>query len=426
MSRNRNSRKNTDIGNNTIEQDNTDKIPQWPEEEYPIEKYPVWSIFVLCYKNRALLKGMLTTIFNQDYPRIRLIVSDDGSADFDVANVKEYIEENKQANIVEYRVQKNEKNMKTVPHVIKCLEESGECFILTAADDRFVRNDAITKYNRAFAEKPEAVWLVAKCNVLTPDYKRSIYVTPTAKDEPFFENGDSKRLFSRWSRRGMAVPCSMAFRRSALDVVGGIDPSYTYLEDWPLELKLCRNGYAPIYLPIITAAHSSGGVTNSNETYGVEVRRSFYDDKQRLFQQEVEPYMDMLEPEDKEAYRAYRKEVFDYSYFFNIEWEAAPRFKKLKLTLSSWQHFWWVVEQQYTKKCKKLDRKKMLFYSQLLVLIGYFILSPIYTGTFSYIFKAVGTVDLIIALCAIFFAIVSLPIERMCQRKAERRKNLVN
>ncbi|MDO4973584.1 MAG: glycosyltransferase [Eubacteriales bacterium] len=407
-------------------QENVDDCRCWPEEDYPIEKYPVWSILVLCYKNRALLDGMLKSIFSQDYPRIRLIVSDDGSADFDVEAVKEFIEENKEANIVEYRVQKNAKNMKTVPHISKCLEDSGEYFVFTAADDRFVRNDAITKYNRAFAANPEAVWLVAKCNVVTPDYQRSIYITPTVEDDPFFVSGDAKSLFSRWSRRGMAVPCSMAFKRAALEAVGGIDPSYTYLEDWPLELKLCRNGYAPIYLPYITAAHSSGGVTNSNETYGVEVRRSFYDDKQRLFQQEVEPYMDMLAPEDREAYRIYQHEIFDRSYFFNIEWEGAPRFKKLKLALSSWQHFWWIVEQQYMKRCADLDRKKLLLASQFLLLISYFMLSPGNTWSLSSFFKIVGAIDFIAALFIVVFAVASVPVEIMCKRKAELRQQLVN
>lgn len=407
-------------------QEEEEERRSWPEEEYPIEKYPVWSVLVFCYKNRRLLNGMLKSIFMQDYPRIRLIVSDDGSSDFDVEDVEKFIDKNKENNIVETIVRRNQKNMGTVKHVIKAMEEAGDYLILTAADDRFATEDVITKYNRVFAANPEAVWLVGKCNVLTPDYQRSIYVAPTVEDAPFFISGDAKRLYSRWTRRGMAVPCSMAFRREAFDLVGGIDTSYTYSEDLPLIFKLLRSNYAPVFIDVITAIHSSGGITNANQAYGEQVRREFYNDKRRLFEQEVEPYLDWLEPEDLRAYHLYKKEIYERNLFLNFEWEHSSRAQKLKLTLSSWQHFWWVVEQQYTKKCKNVNRKKILLYSQLLVLIGYFILSPIYTGTFSCIFQVVGTIDLFVALCAVVFAVVSLPLEKMCKRKAERRRRLVN
>ena len=70
---------------------------------------PLISVLVLCYKNRALLNGMLKSIAMQKYPNIQLIVSDDGSSDFFVDEVKNYIASLKADNIREIIVRKIKK-----------------------------------------------------------------------------------------------------------------------------------------------------------------------------------------------------------------------------------------------------------------------------------------------------------------------------
>ena len=40
---------------------------------------------------------------------------------------------------------------------------------------------------------------------------------------------------------------SNGFYKRALDIIGGVDLNYVYLEDWPMVLKLLRNGYMPIF-----------------------------------------------------------------------------------------------------------------------------------------------------------------------------------
>lgn len=395
-------------------------------EVYPLEEYPVWSVIVLCYKNQDKLYGMLDSVFIQDYPRIQLIISDDGSYDFDVEMVRDYVEKNRGNNIIDVIVRKNAENMKTVTHVITVLELAGNNIVLTAADDRFISDSSITAYNRAFIGNPDALWAVARCNVVTPDYQRSIYLTPTAEDIPYFEAGDAKRLFSRWSRRSMAVPCSMAFRRAAFDAVGGIDSSYAYSEDWPLVLKLLRSGHAPIFLHKITAAHSTGGVTNSNTTYGVDVRRAFYMDKLHLFEQEVEPYLDMLEPEDLHAYRLYRKEIFDRAWFLDTEWEGQSRVKKLKLAFSSFQHFCWVLEEQYRKRERLIQPARMLFISQLLLFISKYLFSPDLEGKLRPVYLAAAWIDFFAALMFVLFTLIWVLFGIVFKRKQEIRRKLVN
>lgn len=387
---------------------------------------PLLSVIVLCYKNSALLKGMLDSIFRQNYQRIQLIVSDDGSDDFNVEAVTEYIEKNKEANITQAIVRKNEENQCTVQHIIGVLPlAEGEYIVFTAADDRFNDDNAFSSYVKSFEQEPEKLWLVARCNLLTPDYKRSLYVTPTEADAPYFEKGDSLRLFSRWSRRGMSVPCSMAFRREAFEAVGGIDSEYRYLEDWPLVLKLLRKGYAPIYMPHVTAVHSVGGVTNSNKRYGVNVREAFYKDKQLIFRKEVEPYLNLLTQEDLTAYKLYQKEIMARSFFLDITWTRASRLGKLKLMLKP-QQLWWIAEKAFMKYKHIFQRKRMFIISQLLLLASL----PLYIVgqmmPMHVLFCCIGVLDMIVSMCIFCAAVISFPLKLIFEKQDKMRKELVN
>lgn len=387
---------------------------------------PLMSVAVFCYKNRNLLNGMLNSILEQDYPRIQLIVSDDGSDDFDVEEVSGYIDIRKGENIEQVIVRRNEKNVGTVQHIIGVLSQlKGEYIVFTAADDRFNDSGAFSKYVRKFEQNPERLWLVARCNVLSPDYKRSIYKAPTEADAPYFEKGDSLKLFSRWSRRSMAVPCSMAFRREAFAAVGGIDPEYRYLEDWPLVLKLLRAGHAPIYMPQITAIHSSGGITNSNKQYGIDVREAFYKDKQLIFRKDVEPYLNLLTPEDLKAYKLYQKEIMARNYFLDITWMRASKAGKLKLMLKP-QQFWWVAEKAFAKYKHLFRRKRMFVIAQLLLLLSL----PMYLFgqmmPLCGLFRSIGILDIALSICILCAAVVSFPLKLIFDRKGKLRKELVN
>lgn len=387
---------------------------------------PLISVLVLCYKNRALLNGMLKSIAMQKYSNIQLIVSDDGSSDFFVDEVKNYIASLKADNIREIIVRKNKENIGTVRHIHDALSlANGEYIIFTAADDRFQNENVFANYANLFEKNKDKVWLVASCNMLTPDYKRSIYITPTKIDKPYFESGDAKLLFSRWNRRGMAIPCSMAFRRKAFDIVGGIDLDYNYLEDWPLVLKLLRNGYAPIYMSEIAALHSVGGVTNSNARYGIDVRKKFFDDKKLVYQKEVKPYLNLLSQEDLSCLKAYRKEINQRQYFLSIYWPMASKIKKIIYLLNP-QYLFWIVEIVFGKYEKYLRKPLILLASQICFLVSaLFLYSNV--GTFrNMVFDWLSCIYFCFGIVLFIFGVILIPFRFYVYKKRLLRKNLVN
>lgn len=395
------------------------------------EPMPLFSLIVLCFKNQKLLYGMLDTILKQKYPRIQLIVSDDGSEDFDVEAVRSYIEKNARHNIEELIVRTNEENMGTVRHFHDVLEmATGEYVVFTAADDRFVGDTVLMDYVEQFAMNPDAQWLVAKCQFTSPDYKKNMFVEPNKEDSECFRLQDSKKLFSRWSRRSMALPCFMAFKRTAFDLVGGIDLEYKFIEDWPLVTKLLRLGHVPLYFEKITAIHSMGGITNSNDRYGIEVRKRFYADKYLYFSKEVEPYKDLMTPEDRKCYKTYMTEIMKRHYFFYIDWPGTTTKQRLKMIALNPQRAWWVAEQKYmTKykdKIKKLNRKKLLIIAHAALLVSLFFFHFDAGNKLDWLFDLIGYLDMAAAVLLTVFSVGTYLLEKHFTKKANIRKKLVN
>lgn len=433
--------KNGTVGENIIEQVKHDmeiecsaKICVEPaihqeevEEQQESKEFPLFSILVLCYKNTELLFDMLDSIFAQDYPRIQLIISDDGSPDFDVKRIKRYIDVHRRQNIEDVIVRSNEVNLGTVRHIHGALTlAKGKYVVFTAADDRFSGNDVISQYVLQFLKCPDAVWLVAKCQLTTKDYKKKLYVAPTAADDSYLEEGDPLRLFSRWSRRSIAVPCSMAFKQESFDLVGGIDLNYHYSEDWPLVLKLLRGGCAPIYYNEIVAIHSVGGITNSNERYGKEKRKTFYDDKYQLFKKEVDPYIELLLPEDRKAYKQYLREIMARNYFLNVDWPGTSIWEKVLLLIKRPRRFFWALEKGYTQYKGLFQRKKMFLASQALLLFALIFLGVDRWDAVGTVFRCIGGLDLLSGLILLVTSVVTYAMEKYYAHKAALRKWLVN
>lgn len=392
----------------------------------------LFSLVLLCYENVSLLMGMVETILSQDYPNIELIISDDGSSDFSCEEVRAEIDqrmkERKNCSIRRLIVRKNEKNIKTVQHVHQLLPmTSGDYVVLTAADDRFDNPHILSDYVQVFQKNPDSLWIVARAKIVSSDYKRTIHSLPSEEDIPFFASQSPRVLFSRWCRRGMAIPCCMAFRKEAFELAGGIDTTYTYLEDWPLVLHLLLKGYMPLYLNQYAALHSMGGITNTNVRYGVERRRVFFADKYRLLDTLTEPNLSLLSPKDVKAYRCYRHEIMDRNYFLQIDVPTADKKTLLKSVLKKPIKLFWLAEEAFWEKSPKLHCKKLLAASHGLIAFFIFFTHYAQTGSsLALVIGFLGWIDVIAGLSCMVLAFGSGFMKLLCQRKRRLRRLLVN
>ena len=86
-------------------------------------RIPLFSIGIVCYRNWEYLNDAIDSVLSQDYPRIQLIISDDGSDGFPIDRFRDYIESHRRDNLVEYLVRQSEQNEGTVRHLNHVFDE---------------------------------------------------------------------------------------------------------------------------------------------------------------------------------------------------------------------------------------------------------------------------------------------------------------
>ena len=119
-------------------------------------KKPLISIIILSYKNYHYIYEALDSVLCQDYPNIEIVISNDGSDDFDKKAVEKYLKINRKNNIKNIIVNNNPKNIGTVKNINIAINLSkGEYIIMFAADDAMYDCRVMSQLSDAFNNLPK-------------------------------------------------------------------------------------------------------------------------------------------------------------------------------------------------------------------------------------------------------------------------------
>lgn len=263
-----------------------------------VEQCPLLTAVVLHYNNGDVIYETIDSILEQDYPRIELIVSDDGSESFDVSSIERYIEARKGANIESTLVRKNNMNMGTVGHLEQLrMHAKGEIELLIAADDCWRDKGVFSAFADAFEEfGPEAEFITSQIEMCDENLCKveSLFVTPSVRQ--MLINGDMQSL-----RDLETYSCSLpgpgsAFRRSYFEKIGSLSKDYVIVEDWTAHLRWLMMGGRIHYLDRVTLKHRHGGVSHSAGSDWPSHYLPYRRDIEKAFRLEIEPYRHLVSP----------------------------------------------------------------------------------------------------------------------------------
>lgn len=308
------------------------------------------SVIICCYKNYNVLWRAVKSVLNQDYPRIEIYIADDCSDFFNEYSLQKNIDEEKRDNIESVTIHCNSENVGTVKNIKNAVNNiKGAYYITLGADDVLYSSTVISDFMSAFKKHPDLWWVCGKA-AMTSENLQTIYrYFPEMEDIPYLKERNSKKLFSRWCRRSFVVTPAMCFKRGLMEFVGGYDENYKYVEDWPLFLRLLRQGFTPYYIDTVVLMHSMNGVSNNNGENGIEIRKKFLEEKYYMFNAEVEPYFDMLTDEDKKEYYIYKNYWMDRIYFLEILLPNKTFKQKLKLFKAEPRRIKWYLRPRLQK-----------------------------------------------------------------------------
>lgn len=206
---------------------------------------PLATVFVLTYKRFDHIYANLDSIFNQDYPNIEIIVSDDGSTDFPKEEIINYIAHNRGSNIKNVIVLDNKVNVGTVRHINNLLKHAtGDVYIPLSQDDEFASGKVVSLIMNLYQDRHFDVLLTSRNGVNKEGSVVGAY--PSEKARRKLDRMTTKELFCAFSESryaGMASGSAMYVNALFYKKVGPYDERYMLWEDGPFIHKCLRLGY---------------------------------------------------------------------------------------------------------------------------------------------------------------------------------------
>lgn len=254
----------------------------------------LFSIAIVSYNQRNLIEDCINSILEQTYENIELILCDDNSCDFDVKEIENYIEKNKNKNIKNVIVYKQNRNVGTSANCQKAMElASGEYFKLQAGDDMLREPDVLKKIANLL-ELNSCNVIIGRAQACTHEGTLVNDIYPLEDNFSKAKNASPRKLFELLSTRSWgAYVCAPAvfWRMSFLKEMGGFDLSYKYTEDWPLWLEICKRGYEITYTDMITTIYRYGGISNGSSELNKSIGKEHYQECIRMLKEKSMPVL---------------------------------------------------------------------------------------------------------------------------------------
>lgn len=317
---------------------------------------PLFTFIIASYNNFKYIFEAIDSVLKQSYDNIQLIVSNDGSNDFNREQVDAYIKKNNRGNITSYIVNNNEKNIGTVAHIELCRKMvQGEYIMYMAADDSLYDSNVIKTFVDEFERLgKDALCISSKVAMCSEDLDDIVEVYPDSSIVECIRNYTSIQMFSRLCHTFTIPTTSTCYRKTLYEIVGPYDNSYYIIEDAPLYLKMTRMGIKIHWLDIIAARHRDGGISHGNNLGLSEAFRKYRQDELEVYRKEILPYKNLILDSDIQLMEK-KWQYLQYAYWRDFERKNYTNLKTIKYCLVN---FAWITKD-LLKKITLNDRVLM-------------------------------------------------------------------
>lgn len=235
-------------------------------------KKPLVTIYILVYNNSDGLEMTVNSTLEQDYDNAEIILSDDGSSNYDTALLEKYADKLKEK-YKTVRVNVNEQNIGTVKHLNRVFKmAAGDILITCSSGDKFATDKSVSQVVNSF-EKTDKLIITTRRIDRYPDHD---------KTRPNMMLGVALKLFSKQLlnymivRKNLISGCCTFYRKEIFEKYGYLDERYHLVEDYPYYVMLLRKKVPIGFLKTPIIVHTIGGVSTG------KIHPSIYKDIERL------------------------------------------------------------------------------------------------------------------------------------------------
>lgn len=184
---------------------------------------PLVSVVIPCYNQADYLSEAIESALQQTYPRVEVIVVDDGSTDASAAIAKRFRE-------IKYIRQENKGVAEACNTGLRL--SSGEFIMFLGGDDRLARQ-ATETHLACFAEHPDAGFVAGDLDLISRD---GSYL-----DSPRAPMGEGEQYDQLLKVDHVANTIAVMFRRDVFDRVGYFNSKQKAGEDYEMILRVARS-----------------------------------------------------------------------------------------------------------------------------------------------------------------------------------------
>ena len=265
------------------EEDSTVKIA----ERATANSSDLISVLILTYNNFEGIYPTLDSVFQQEYPNIQIVISDDGSKHFSLErpSIEHYINDHASNNITSVVINPLRVNKGTVANTNSALGYAeGKYVISLAPEDTFVTSRALDSYVEFMNRNKDCDICFGKLRGVTPngEYRYQLLSCDTDYDKlASFDN--TQTLHHLFKRNFLPAPAAF-FRKSTYEKFGAHDEDIRLIEDYPYWITVILNGGKFGYLDQYTVDYSLTGVSS-----GGEYSSAFIDDMFKIYEKYIFP-----------------------------------------------------------------------------------------------------------------------------------------
>ncbi len=226
------------------------------------------SIILLTYKKFQYFEECINSILIQRYSNIELVISDDGSENFNKEKICSFIEQNKRENIKNVIIKEHESNVGTVRNFNDAVKlSSGEYIIGIGIDDVFFDENVIENVVKAFDDNSCDI-LITYRSVYNRDLSKNLGLKPELNEIELIK-GNTNKLYKALCKESFISGAGTSYTRKFLEKEGYFDEEYKLCEDYPTFLRASRKGYKFYFLNVPTIKYRLDGISTQSTVHPI-------------------------------------------------------------------------------------------------------------------------------------------------------------
>ncbi len=240
------------------------------------------SVCIITYNSSKTVVETLDSIKAQDYKEIELIISDDCSKDNTIEIINNWLSQNS-ARFVNTKLITAEKNHGTAINLNTAIKNStGEWIKILAGDDLLTEN-CISVFMHYVQNRPETDFFVSRIQAFSEDKTFNVSNVQKFYDILNKQQHKSKKAKEKLATYKLIYPGpAWFFSRKIYNTIGGLDESYSMLDETPFTFYIVQSGFEIIPIDEQLVKYRVAA-TSASRTGISATRKSFLEQDKKFF-----------------------------------------------------------------------------------------------------------------------------------------------